>query len=224
MLSRSSLTDATACGLARGGAWRLGAAPVLLAALVACALPAAAERADRTKPMALESDQPCVVNLAKQTSQCAGNVVVSQGSLLLRADRLDVRETPEGWQLVQASGTADKPARVKQKRDGVDETVEGQAQRIDYDSKTGMLRLEGAAVVRRLRGATVADEIQGERIVWDGLAETFNVQGGSTTASNPGGRVRAVITPRPGTEAAAAAAAEAASAPLKSTPSLGERR
>lgn len=198
-------------------------------ALLLAALPAQAERADRTKPMALESDQPCVVNLAKQTSACAGNVVISQGTLLLRADKLDVRETPEGWQVVQASGTADKPARVKQKRDGIDETVEGQAQRIEYDSKTGVIRFEGAAVVRRLRGATLADEIQGARIVWDGQAETFNVQGGGgTTATNPGGRVRAVITPRPGTEAAAAMAAEAASAPtqapLKSTPALGERR
>lgn len=199
-----------------------------LGLLLVAALPVVAERSDRTKPMALESDQPCVVNLAKQTSACAGNVVISQGSLLLRADKLEVRETPEGWQVVQASGTADKPARVKQKRDGVDETVEGQAQRIDYDSKTGMIRFEGAAVVRRLRGATLADEIQGTRIVWDGQAETFNVQGGgATTPTNPGGRVRAVITPRPGTEAAAAAAAEAASAPqapLKSTPALGERR
>lgn len=200
-----------------------------LALLLAAAGPAQAERSDRAKPMALESDQPCVVNLAKQTSQCTGNVVISQGSLLLRADKLEVRETPEGWQLVQASGSADKPARVKQKRDGVDETVEGQAQRIDYDSKSGTIRFEGAAVVRRLRGAAVADEIQGARIVWDGQAETFNVQGGgATTPTNPGGRVRAVITPRPGTEAAAAMAAEAASAPpqppLKATPALGERR
>ncbi|MEK8051619.1 lipopolysaccharide transport periplasmic protein LptA [Ideonella sp. DXS22W] len=200
-----------------------------LALTLAVAGPALAERADRTKPMALESDQPCVVNLAKQISQCSGNVVISQGTLLLRADKLEVRETPEGWQVVQASGTADKPARVKQKRDGIDESVEGQAQRIDYDSKTGVIRFEGAAVVRRLRGATLADEIQGARIVWDGQAETFNVQGGgATTATNPGGRVRAVITPRPGTEAAAAMAAEAASAPaqapLKSTPALGERR
>ncbi|MDT7833974.1 lipopolysaccharide transport periplasmic protein LptA [Aquabacterium sp. OR-4] len=209
----------TAC-LRRGASLALG---------LAAMLPVQAERSDRTKPMALESDQPCVVNLAKQTSACAGNVVISQGSLLLRADKLEVRETPEGWQQVQASGSADKPARVKQKRDGVDETVEGQAQRIDYDSKTGTIRFDGAAVVRRLRGAVVADEIQGTRIVWDGQAETFNVQGGgNTTPSNPGGRVRAVITPRPGTEAAAAMAAESASAPapapLKTTPALGERR
>jgi lipopolysaccharide export system protein LptA len=182
-----------------------------------------AEKADRTRPMTLESDQPCTVSLLRQTSVCSGNVVISQGTLQIRADKLELRETPEGYQMAQATGSAAKPASYRQKRDGSDETVEGQAQRIDYDSRAGTLRFEGAAVVRRLRGSTVADEIQGQQIVWDSTAESFNVRGGAATASNPGGRVRAVITPRvPADEAAPAAAA--ASGTLKASPGLGDRR
>lgn len=199
--------------------------PLILAALLGAAAAAVrAEKADRSKPMTLESDQPCTVNLQKQTSVCSGNVVISQGTLQLRADRLELRETPEGYQLAQATGTPAKPASYRQKRDGVDEFVEGQAQRIDYDSKAGVLRFEGQAVVRRLRGAAVADEIQGAVITWDSGAESFSVQGGGagSSATNPGGRVRAVITPRG--EAAAAASAEAASAALKNSATLGERR
>ena len=158
--------------------------------------PAQAEKADRSKAMTLESDQPCTVNLQKQTSVCSGNVVISQGTLLIRADRLALRETPDGYQLAQADGAAGKPASYRQKRDGLDEWVEGQAQRIDYDSRAGTLRFEGQAQVRRLQGAVVADEIQGGVIVWDSVAETFNVRGGAATAGNPGGRVRAVIAPR----------------------------
>lgn len=183
--------------------------------------PAGAERADRTRPMTLESDQPCNVNLQKQTSVCSGNVVITQGTLVIRSERLELRESPDGWQTAVATGTPAKPASYRQKRDGGgDETVEGIAQRIEYDSRAGTLRFEGAAVVRRLRGSTVADEIQGAGIVWNATAETFDVRGGNATAANPGGRVRAVIAPRPGTEAAA----EAASANLKPSGTLGERQ
>ena len=124
------------------------------------------------------------------------------------------------WQAL-ALGSATKPASYRQKRDGADEFVEGQAQRIDYDSKAGTLRFEGAAVVRRLRGAMQADEIQGAVILWDSTAESFNVQGGAKTETNPGGRVRAVITPRTPDDAASAAGGADT---LKPSSSLGDRR
>lgn len=181
-----------------------------------------AEKADRSKSMTLESDQPCTVNLLKQTSVCSGNVVISQGTLLIRADRLELRETPEGYQMAQATGSAGKAATYRQKRDGVDETIEGTAQRIDYDSRAGTLRFDGAAQVRRLQGTVVADEISGGVIVWDSVAETFNVRGGAATAANPGGRVRAVIAPR--VQADAGSAPPAADVGLKPSPALGDRR
>ena len=192
---------------------------LLLAALACGAAPAWADKADRSKPMTLESDQPCTVSLLKQTSVCSGNVVISQGTLQIRADRLELRESPQGYQMALALGTAARPASYRQKRDGADEFVEGRAERIDYDSKAGTLRFEGAAVVRRLRGATVADEIQGAVILWDSAAESFNVQGGVKTDANPGGRVRAVITPRVPDDAASAPGGA-----LKSSPALGDRR
>ena len=193
---------------------------------LASGLPVHAEKADRSKAMTLESDQPCTVNLQKQTSVCSGNVVISQGTLLIRADRLELRETPEGYQLAQASGTAAKPATYRQKRDGVDETVEGLAQRIDYDSRAGTLRFDGAAQVRRLQGAVVADEISGGLIVWDSVAETFNVRGGAVSAANPSGRVRAIIAPRAPADAASSAANPAANpaTSLRTSPTLGNRQ
>ena len=194
-----------------------------LAALVCAAGPAAwAEKSDRSKPMTLESDQPCTVNLQQQTSVCSGNVVISQGTLLIRADRLALRESAEGYQMAQATGSAAKAASYRQKRDGVDETVEGTAQRIDYDSRAGTLRFDGAAQVRRLQGAVVLDEISGGVIVWDSVAETFNVRGGAATAANPGGRVRAVIAPR--LPADGGAAGPAAAVGLKPSPALGDRQ
>lgn len=197
--------------------------PVLvLLALGAGGIGASAERADRTKPMTLESDQPCTVNLLQRTTACSGNVVISQGTLQLRADQLELRETPEGYQMAQAVGSPGKPASYRQKRDGADETVEGRAQRIEYDSRAGTLRFDGAALVQRLRGDVVADEIQGALIVWDSNAESFSVQGGAVTPANPSGRVRAVITPP---AAIGAASAPTSGGPtLKPSTALGEPR
>ena len=201
---------------------RVGWAMAVALALALTSPAASAEKADRRKPMTLESDQPCIVNLQKQISVCSGNVSITQGSLQLRAERLELRETPEGYQMAQAIGGAGKPASYRQKRDGSDEVIEGQAQRIDYDSKAGTLRFEGQAQVRRLQGGTQADEISGALIVWNSVSETFSVSGGAPSASNPGGRVRAIITPRLPAEAAEPAA-PAASA-LRPSATLGDRR
>jgi lipopolysaccharide export system protein LptA len=201
--------------------------PHALAALIVASGGAAqAEKADRGKRMTLESDQPCTVNLVQEASVCSGNVVFAQGTLQIRADRLELRKTPEGYEIAQAIGSAARPAAYRQKRDGVDEVVEGQSQRIDYDSRAGTLRFVGQAVVRRLRGNVVADEIQGALIVWDSVGESFNVQGGASTAANPGGRVRAVLSPQRPAEAASAprTADTAPATPLRPATALGERR
>lgn len=199
--------------------------PVVAAALALglalAAAPARAEKADRTRPIAVESDQDCIVDLQKETNVCSGNVVITQGTLQIRADRIELRKTADGYQTASAQGSAERPARYRQKRDHVDEYVEGRALRIDYDARANTLRFEGQASARRLRGAVTADEIQGHVIVWDNAAEAFSVQGGTPTATNPSGRVRAVLSPR---EAASAPAAASAPTPLRSTPALGEAR
>jgi lipopolysaccharide export system protein LptA len=182
----------------------------LMAALAAgLAAPVAAEKADRGKPLTIEADQPGTLDLIKQVVVFNGNVVVAQGTMAIRADKVEVRERPDGHRSATALGSAGKPASFRQKREGVDETIEGQAERIEYDSRGDVVRFAGNAQVRRLRGTTPADEITGNLITYDNGNETFSVQGGAATpavagASAPaGGRVRVVISPRP--EAAASA-------------------
>ena len=113
-----------------------------LALLVLAAAPVRAEKADRALPMTIESN-PCVVDLAKRTHVCTGNVVITQGTLQIRAERVELRETPEGYTTALASGSAAKPAQYREKRDGVDEYVEGNALRIDYDGRAGTVRFDG---------------------------------------------------------------------------------
>jgi len=68
----------------------------------------------------------------------------------------------------------------------------------------------------------LADEITGATIVWDNNAELFSVQGGNATPANPGGRVRAVLSPR--AEPAAAPASAAAGPALQPSRTLGGPR
>ena len=198
----------------------------LLALLLACTLPvvapAWAERADRNKPMVVEADRPGTVDLQRQVVVFNGNVVISQGTMVLRAERVEMRETADGYRVASATGAAGRPASWRQRRDGVDETMEGVADRIEYDGRADTLRLVGNGAVRRLRGGVVADEITGAAITWDNAAEVFKVEGGAATATNPTGRVRAVLSPRP--EAASAPVAAPAPAPsLAPSRRLGER-
>ena len=208
---------------------RLGRFGLLVAAslVAAWAGSAAAERADRLKPLQVEADQPGKIDLLNQFVVFNGNVVVTKGTMIIRAGRIEVRETPEGYHVALAIGSPGRPATFRQKRDGVDETIEGEAERLEYDGKANTIKFVTNASVRRLRGSQVADEITGNLVSYDSSNEVFSVSGGAASPNNPGGRVRAVLTPREGSAAAmeAASAAASASAPtpqLKLTPGLNE--
>jgi lipopolysaccharide export system protein LptA len=187
--------------------------------------PAHAERADRLKPLTIQADQDGRIDLQKQMVVFTGNVVVTKGTMIIRADRIEVRQTPSGYDTAVAFGAPGKPATFRQKREGVDEYMDGEADRLEYDGKADVIKFINNAAVRRLRGAVLADEITGNVVTYDNTAELLRVSGGATTsAANPGGRVRAVLTPREGTEAAAEAsnaASAATAAPLRLSPTLG---
>ncbi len=192
---------------------------------------ALAERTDRSKPMVIEADGQARMDYAQQVLVYTGNVVISQGTMLVRAERVELRETPEGYRTALAVGTNAKPASWRQRRDGSAETVEGSAAQIDFDGRANTLRLRGNSVVRRLRAGAVVDEVTGGVIIWDNNKEVFTVEGGAPSAGNPSGRVRNVFTPppEPGSAASGAAATAPArstsnTAPLTPTRGLGDRR
>jgi len=196
----------------------------LAAGLVALALmgPAAvrAEKADRSKPMVVEADREGSMDLQRQVLVYSGNVVISQGTMVLRAERVEMREMPDGYRSATATGAPGKPATWRQRRDGLDETVDGSADRIEFDGRADTLRLVGNSAVRRLRAGVVAEEVSGGTIVWDNLAEIFKVEGGAPTAINPTGRVRSVLSPR----AEPAAASPAPPGVLAPSRKLEDRR
>ena len=117
------------------------------------------------------------------------------------ADRIEVRETPGGSHNAVAFGSAAKPATFRQKREGLDEYIDGDAERIDYDGKQDLTTLTTAATVRRLQGtSTIADTVHGSVITYDGQRDFYTAKGGKDVAApgNPNGRVRAMLSPKNG--------------------------
>ena len=167
------------------------AAVLLLGA--GCGVPALAEKADRTQPLNFAADK-LRYDEPRQTNVLSGNVVITKGTLVIRAGQVEVRQTPEGDQFAVALAAPGRPASFRQKREGVDEYLEGEAQRIEYDSRPDTLRMTGNAVIRRYRGSTLADEVSGQTIVFDNSADVFSVAGGASGSGD--GRVRGVLTPR----------------------------
>jgi len=177
-----------------------------------------AEKADRNKPMNVESDALRYDDL-KQVSIFTGRVVLTKGSILIRGAQIEVRQDAEGYQYGLVTSEPGKLAFFRQKREGVDEFIEGEGITLEYDGKADTVKFINSALLRRLRGATLADEVTGQVIVYNNSTDVFSVDGGKTqgaTGSNSGGRVRAMLTPKPSAEATPATPP----AVLKTTPQL----
>jgi lipopolysaccharide export system protein LptA len=185
-MTRSRPPAAESRRRARGA---LAAVCLLAAAFVLTVLPAAAEKADRDKPVNLEADR-VTIDDAKQLAIFEGNVVLTQGTLQIRGDRMEVRQDKEGF---KQGTTWGNPASFRQKREGYDEYIEGWAGRIEYDGRVETLQMYTRAQLKRAQ-----DEVRGDYISYDARSEFFQVSGGPKTATpdNPGGRVRAVIQPK----------------------------
>ena len=174
----------------------------LMTWLLLAALPASAEKADRDKPINLEADA-VTVNDAKKTSIYTGNVILTQGTLIIRGDKLIVREDSSGFQHSTSYGN---PTTFKQKREGKDEYIEGSGQRIEYDARMDKVQLYTKAWVKR-----GDDIVHGDYISYDANAEYAEAVGGGSkaaTSGTPTGRVRAVIQPKKDTSQPAQPAAK----------------
>jgi lipopolysaccharide export system protein LptA len=162
---------------------------LLLATLLLLCSPAGfAELADRNKPIHLEADQ-VLMDDAQQVSTFTGNVQLSQGTLLIRGDKIVVVQDKDGFKHATAYG---KTASFRQKREGLDEYVEAYGERIEYDTRYDTLNLYTQALLKRNK-----DEVRGEHITYNAKTEIFQVSSTGAGSENvPPQRVRAVLQPK----------------------------
>jgi lipopolysaccharide export system protein LptA len=180
-----------------------------LAVLLAVLLPAAAahaERADHDKPINIEADNMTYDDL-KQVNVFTGHVVLTKGTILIKADRVVVTQDPQGYQYAVGTEDSGGLAYFRQKRDGVDEYIEGNAEKLDYDGKRDFTTLTSRATVRRLQGLSkVVDTVSGDVITYDGQKDFYTASSNGNAGSSGSGstRVRAMLAPSTSTGAATA--------------------
>jgi len=198
---------------------------VLLAAL-SLVSPAHAEKADRDKPVNFSSDDAGGVNYDTRTGSLKGNVVITQGTMTVRADRIDFKQNPDNSLSATVYGN---PLSFRQKKDGSDEYYEAYAQKAVYDGQKELLELFDRALLKQGN-----DEIRSNYISYNTSTGAFKAEGRpdqAGPATGPGARVRGTFQPRseaaPGAAKGAPGATPApaskappakAQAPLKLTP------
>jgi lipopolysaccharide export system protein LptA len=184
-----------------------------VAALSLASLSASAERADSLKQAKIDFGDAHIDEVT-QTRIFTGNVVLTRGTLTIKAAKAVLKESPEGYQSVVLTAASNQPATFRQKRDGgPDLWVEGQAQRIEYDERTELVKLFSNATVKQLEGARMTSEVNGPFISYDNRTEQANVHNDASGESKPGGgRGTIILAPRRTAPAAQPAAPAAGAA------------
>jgi lipopolysaccharide export system protein LptA len=159
-----------------------------LAALMLAA-PAWAEKADREKPTQIEANRMSADD-TRRMNIFEGNVVLTKGTIAVRAERIVVRQDAEGFQMTTATGA---PVRFKQRLDPKEgekegRWMDGEALRIEIDERKQTIELFDNARVNR-----GGDEVAGNYIFVDQRSDFFSVSAGKGA---PQGRVRATIQPK----------------------------
>lgn len=166
-----------------------------LALMGLCAVGAAqAEKADRDRPMNIEADA-LKFDDQKQVSVFTGKVLITKGTLVLRGHRVEVRQDAQGNQFGTVVAESGQRAFYRQKRDGVDEFIEGEAETIEYDGQADTVRFIQRAEMRRYRGAVLNDQMTGRVIAFNNATAVYTVDGQAAQGDAPAGRVRAMLTP-----------------------------
>nr|WP_315199525.1 lipopolysaccharide transport periplasmic protein LptA [uncultured Aquabacterium sp.] len=182
-------TPVHAPALARALSLCVGAMALSLSSL------AWADKADRSQPLVFAADA-ARVDEAQRLNVLTGNVDITKGTMAIRADRVEVRQGADGTQTATATGGQGGRSYFKQKREGVDELIEGEAEKIVYEGRDDTVHFTGRAVMRRIVAGVAADEVNGQAIRYDNKTAVYQVLGGGVLGGTTTGRVRGVITPR----------------------------
>jgi lipopolysaccharide export system protein LptA len=170
-------------------------APWLILGLAAG--PAWAERADRDKEADATADHSTFDDL-HQINILTGHVLLTKGTMRLTGERMEHRQDERGYNFYVVIAAPGELATFHERRDpvqpGVESTVDGVGERIEYDDRTDQVILLRRALVKKFDNGEQREVLSGERIVYDGRKDNYEVEGSG--ADGRTGRVHVVIPPR----------------------------
>ena len=183
-------------------------APAALAAVL-IALPLAVLPARAQDAQASNRDLPVDIDANKVTVDdrnkihtFEGNVKLTQGTLTIRSEKLVVTESADGFHTGVATGGSGGLASFNQKRarDGAD--IYGEAERIEYSSRS-----EKARLFNRARVVSGGDKVSGPFIEYDAVTENYLVTNAASHGGDapPAQQVHVTIQPKNSNKGGAAA-------------------
>jgi lipopolysaccharide export system protein LptA len=167
-------------------------AVILAVSLIAASPVAHAQRVNnnRNLPVNIDADRVNVDDRNK-VSVFEGNVVLTQGSLILKGDRLVVTQDADGFQKGVTTGSGTRLATFRQKRANTDTWIDGEAERIEYDSHS-----ERAKLFNRAQVSSGGDLVRGQYIEYDVATENYLVAPASGRDTPAGERVHVTLQPK----------------------------
>jgi len=129
----------------------------------------------------------------RQLTVLTGQVQATKGTLVMRAARMEVQQDAQGKQVAHMWAEPGGRVFFRQKREGLNEFIEGEAEQAVYDSLQDLMTMTGRAEIRILREGQSSDQILRQRIVYNNSTEVMSVDG---RLPGQGGRARAVLAPR----------------------------
>jgi lipopolysaccharide export system protein LptA len=164
--------------------------PLLAFVAIVLAQPVHAVSSDRDQPINFSGDTGDA-DLQKRGGTLTGNVIITQGTLSIHADRIVFKQNPDNSLSATAYGN---PVALRQKREGYDEYYEGYAQRVEYDGSKDFVELFDHALLKRGQ-----DEIRSNYVSYNVATEVFRAEGRPSAEPDPGGlgaRVRGMFQPK----------------------------
>ena len=153
---------------------------ITLALGLALAVAAQAKTTDRNAPMDITADKTDAVLTDDSDSTLTGNVLITQGTMEITADRATIRR--RGGEITEVELTG-APATLKQVADN-GEPMNARAGRIVYTLSSDVVVLTSSVVIEQTRGT-----LRGETIKYD--LKTGRLDGGGD-----GSRVQMRILPK----------------------------
>ena len=169
---------------------------ILLTGLIAIAVPSVAlyaqnSKNDRGQPLMVEADGATYTDIT-QTSVFTGNVILQQGSMVITADHVETIVDPEGYQYATASMEKNGLVKFTQIREGTNEVMKAQGNKLIYDGKKNLIVLSNKAQMQRYSATgKLLDQINGDELVYNQLTEVFE----SHAVPGVPGRTRVIIAP-----------------------------
>lgn len=156
-----------------------------------------AELADRTKPIEIEANVATLDGQNNRLRTLEGNVILTQGTMRLAAERMVVRQDEAGNTTAQVFGGPKGQVAFKQKREGAADYMEGYADRAEFDDQADTLKLFSNA---RLKSG--GDELKGEYIYYNSATEVMQARNalpdakGAAVSGDTSSRVKITIQPK----------------------------